>query len=106
MMQTRVSSTCCVGVLIYSDGNVTLMFGLANLNGMNMLELYLNNRPRQWNFSSIELTWVPNSTQRTIQASQSANTSGLDSNTRNQTLTYKKYWYRSWVGYDICSILL
>jgi hypothetical protein len=47
MMQTRVSSTCCVGVLIYSDGNVTLMFGLANLNEMNMLELYLNNRPRQ-----------------------------------------------------------
>ena len=46
-MQTRVSSTRCVGVLIYSDGNVILMFGLANLNEMNMLELYLNNRPRQ-----------------------------------------------------------
>jgi hypothetical protein len=59
MLQTEVSQTCYVGVPIH-DENVDLKFGFMRINGINMLELYLNSRPRQRNSSSKELTRVLN----------------------------------------------
>jgi hypothetical protein len=57
MLQTGVSQTCYVCVSIYSDESVNLMFSFAMINGINMLELYLNSGPRRENSYSIKLTW-------------------------------------------------
>ena len=46
------------------------MFGITRINGINMLELYLNSRPRQRNSSSMDLTWVSSNSKRTTQTSQ------------------------------------
>jgi hypothetical protein len=47
MLQTGVSQTHYVGVPICSDGSVNSMFGFARINEINMLDLYLNRRPRR-----------------------------------------------------------
>jgi hypothetical protein len=46
MLQTGVSQACYICVPIYSDENMNLMFTFAMINGINMLELYLNSKPR------------------------------------------------------------
>ena len=45
-----------VGVPIGSDETVSSMFGFAIANGSQMVELYLNSRPRRGNQTSIE--WI------------------------------------------------
>jgi len=59
MLQTRVNQACHVGIPIYSIGSVNLIFRFARINVINMLELYLNSRPRRENSFNMELTWVP-----------------------------------------------
>jgi hypothetical protein len=86
-MQIRVSPTCNVGFLIYSDRSVNLIFEVANNNELYILELYLKNKSRQGNSYSIEFSWVPSYSQMTIQASHIVSTSSLDSNTRNLMLS-------------------
>jgi hypothetical protein len=46
MLQNEVSYACYIIVLICSNGSVDSMFGFAMINEINILELYLNNRPR------------------------------------------------------------
>jgi hypothetical protein len=53
MMQIRVSSTHYIGVPISSDGSVISMFRFTSINGINMLEFYLNSRSRQENTSLV-----------------------------------------------------
>jgi hypothetical protein len=65
MMQIEVSSTRYVGVPICSEKSVNSMFWFANINGMNILEIYLNSRLRRENSSSTEFTLVPTYNQRT-----------------------------------------
>jgi hypothetical protein len=86
-MQIRVSPTCNVGFLIYSDRSVNLIFEVANNNGLYILELYLKNKSRQGNSYSVEFSWVPSYSQRTIQASHIVSPSSLGSNTRNLMLS-------------------
>lgn len=76
MMQTNVSLTCDVGVLIYSDKTVNSIFEFTNINRMNILELYLNTRLKRENFYSMEFTRVPSYTCL----------SSLSGNARNQIL--------------------
>jgi len=64
-MQIEVSSTRYVGVPICSEKSVNSMFWFANINGMNILEIYLNSRLRRENSSSTEFTLVPTYNQRT-----------------------------------------
>jgi hypothetical protein len=59
MLQTRVNQACYVGIPIYSIGSVNSIFRFARINVINMLELYLNSRPRRGNSFNMELTWVP-----------------------------------------------
>ena len=47
MLQTGVSQTRYVGVPICSDESVNSMFGFVRINEINMLDLYLNRRPRR-----------------------------------------------------------
>jgi hypothetical protein len=46
ILQTGVSQACYVSVLICSDGSVNSIFRFGRINEINMLELYLNSRPR------------------------------------------------------------
>jgi hypothetical protein len=55
-LQTKVSQACYVGVSICSDGSVNSMLRFVRINGINMLDLYLNSRHRRENSSSMELT--------------------------------------------------
>ena len=66
MFQIRVSQARYVGIPICSDRSVNSMFGFARINGINMLELYLNSRHRRESSSSMELTWFSNNSERTI----------------------------------------
>jgi hypothetical protein len=59
MLQTRVNQACYVGIPIYYNENVNSIFRFVRINMINMLELYLNSRPRRGNSFSMELTWVP-----------------------------------------------
>jgi len=63
-----------------------LIFGFARINEINMLELYLNSKPKRGNSSSIELTWVLNNSKRTTQTSQAAGPSRLGGNASRQIL--------------------
>jgi hypothetical protein len=65
MLQIELSQAHYVSVLC-SDESVISMFGFVRINGINMLKLYLNSRPRRGNSSSIELTGVPSNSQTTI----------------------------------------
>jgi hypothetical protein len=55
MLQITVSLRY-VGVPIYNNGSVNSIFRFAMINKINMLEVYLNSRPRRGNSSSMELT--------------------------------------------------
>jgi hypothetical protein len=57
-MQIEVHLTCYIYVPIRSDENMISMFGLANDNGLYIVRLYLNNRPKRGNSSSMEFTQV------------------------------------------------
>jgi hypothetical protein len=59
MLQTRISQALYINISVCSDESVNSMFEFARINMINMLELYLNNRPRQWNSSSMEFTRFP-----------------------------------------------
>jgi hypothetical protein len=59
---------------------VSLIFGFARINEINMLELYLNSKPKRGNSSSIELTRVLNNSKRTTQTSHAAGPSRLCGN--------------------------
>jgi len=59
MLQTRISQARYINISVCSDESVNSMFEFARINMINMLELYLNNRPRQWNSSSMEFTRFP-----------------------------------------------
>ena len=48
------NSGCYVGVSISSDETLSSMFGFAIVNGSQMVELYLTNRPRGGNEIGIE----------------------------------------------------
>ena len=50
-----------IGVPIGSDEIVSSMFGFFIANGSQMVELYLNSRPRGGSQTSIECTVVPSS---------------------------------------------
>jgi hypothetical protein len=47
MLQTRISQSRYFNISVCSDESVNSMFEFAMINMINMLELYLNNRPRQ-----------------------------------------------------------
>jgi hypothetical protein len=47
MLQTRISQARYINISVCSDESVNSMFEFARINMINMLELYLNNRPRQ-----------------------------------------------------------
>jgi hypothetical protein len=68
---------------------VSLIFGFARINEINMLELYLNSKPKRGNSSSIELTWVLNNSKRTTQTLQAAGPSRLGGNVRRQILVHE-----------------
>jgi hypothetical protein len=68
---------------------VSLIFGFARINEINMLELYLNSKPKRGNSSSIELTRVLNNSKRTTQTSQTAGSSRLGGNARRQILVHE-----------------
>jgi len=68
---------------------VSLIFGFARINEINMLELYLNSKPKRGNSSSIELTRVLNNSKRTTQTSQTAGSSRLCGNARRQILVHE-----------------
>lgn len=85
-MQTNISLTCYVGVLIYSDKTVNSIFEFTNINRMNILELYLNTRLKRENFYSMEFTRVPSYTHKVTHASQTTCLSSLSGNARNQIL--------------------
>jgi hypothetical protein len=78
MMQIEVNSTCYVSVPIYSEKSVNSMSEFANINGMNILNIYLNSRLRRENSSSTEFTLVPTYYQRTTLASQAIYQDELD----------------------------
>jgi hypothetical protein len=65
MMQIEVSSTRYVSVPICSEKSVNSMFDFANINGMNILDIYLNSRLRRENSSSTKFTLVLTYYQRT-----------------------------------------
>jgi hypothetical protein len=46
ILQTGVSQACYVSVLICSNRSVNSIFRFERINEINMLELYLNSRPR------------------------------------------------------------
>jgi len=62
-MQANVNLTCYAGVLIYSDKTINSIFKFTNIN-RNILDLYLNSRLKQENFSSMEFTRVPSYTHK------------------------------------------
>jgi hypothetical protein len=47
MLQTRISQARYINISVCSDESVNSMFEFVRINMINMLELYLNNRPRQ-----------------------------------------------------------
>ena len=59
MLQTVVSQARYIDVSIYSDESVNSIFEFASINEINMLELYLNIRPRRGNTFSTKLIQVP-----------------------------------------------
>jgi hypothetical protein len=59
MLQTVVSQARYIDVSIYSDESVNSIFEFASINEINMLELYLNSRPRRGNTFSTKLIQVP-----------------------------------------------
>jgi hypothetical protein len=65
------------------------IFGFARINEINMLELYLNSKPKRENSFSIELTRVLNNSKRTTQTSQAAGPSRLGGNARRQILVHE-----------------
>ena len=83
MMQIGVYPTRYISVPICSDRNVNSMFGFTNINRINILELYLNNKSRLWNSSNMDFTWVSSNIQMTTKASQVVSLYGLGGNTRN-----------------------
>ena len=85
-MKIRVRPTCYVGFLIYSDRSVNSIFGIANNNGLYILELYLNNKSKQRNSYNMEFNWMLSYSQKTIQALHVASPSDLGSNTKNLML--------------------
>jgi hypothetical protein len=58
MLQIEISQSRDVGVPICSDEIVNLIFRFTRINGINMQELHLNNKPRRENSSNMELTQV------------------------------------------------
>jgi hypothetical protein len=64
-MQIEDSSTRYVSVPICNEKSVNLMSEFANINGMNILDIYLNSRLKRENSSSTEFTLVPTYYQRT-----------------------------------------
>jgi hypothetical protein len=59
MLKTVVSQARYIDVSIYSDESVNSIFEFASINEINMLELYLNSRPRRGNTFSTKLIQVP-----------------------------------------------
>jgi hypothetical protein len=60
MLQIDVSQAHYVGVPICSNESLNSMFGFVRNNKINMLELYLNSRPKRENSYSMELKYVWN----------------------------------------------
>lgn len=77
-MQIENSSTRYVSVPICNEKSVNSMSEFANINGMNILDIYLNSRLRRENSSSTEFILVPTYYQRTTQALQAIYQDELD----------------------------
>jgi hypothetical protein len=63
---------------------VNLIFEFVMIIEINMLEIYLNNKLRQENSFSMELTWFPSNFQKTTKTSLADNLSWLDGNYSRQ----------------------
>jgi hypothetical protein len=84
MLQIDVSQAHYVGVPICSNENVNSMFGFVRNNEINMLELYLNSRPKRENSYSMELTWILSNSHRFTQTSRTTSPSMLGGNASRQ----------------------
>jgi hypothetical protein len=84
MLQIDVSQAHYVSVPICSNESVYSMFGFVRNNEINMLDLYLNSRPRRENSYSMELTWVLSNSHRFIQTSRTTSPSMLGGNASRQ----------------------
>ena len=63
---------------------VNLIFEFVMIIEINMLEIYLNNKLRQENSFSMELTWFPSNFQKTTKTSLTDDPSRLDGNNSRQ----------------------